>query len=128
MLTDTFLLLSVGNMSNENRTDTDPKKQAGSVKTPLALIPPVAAAETAWVHQLGAIKYGAFNWRDTGVYTMTYAHAMMRHLDAWRDGEDNDPESGRSHLAHIACCCNILLDAAACDKLTDDRPLLSPND
>ena len=27
----------------------------------------------------------------------------------------------RSHIAHVACCCNILLDAAACGTLDDDR-------
>jgi hypothetical protein len=52
---------------------------------------------------------------------------MMRHLNAWRDGEDLDPESGISHLAHIACSCNILLDADYCDTLQDDRNVL-PND
>ena len=45
----------------------------------------------------------------------------MRHLNAWRDGEDLDPESGLSHIAHIATSCNILLDAAACGTLQDDR-------
>lgn len=64
---------------------------------------------------------GSFNWRRTGVCASTYVHAILRHLNAWRDGEDLDPESGRSHIAHVACCCNILLDAAACGTLDDDR-------
>jgi hypothetical protein len=45
----------------------------------------------------------------------------MRHLNAWRDGEDLDPESGISHIAHIATSCNILMDAAVCGTLQDDR-------
>jgi hypothetical protein len=45
----------------------------------------------------------------------------MRHLNAWRDGEDVDPESGRSHIAHIAASCNILLDAEHCGTLQDER-------
>lgn len=45
----------------------------------------------------------------------------MRHLNAWRDGEDRDPESGFSHIAHIATSCNILMDAAHCGTLQDDR-------
>lgn len=99
----------------------DPKGIAGSHKTPLALIPPVAMEQTALVLKLGATKYGAFNWRKTGVCASTYLSAMMRHLNAWRDGEDLDPESGITHLAHVAANCNILMDAAACDTLQDDR-------
>lgn len=75
----------------------------------------------ALVHKLGATKYGAYNWRESGVSATTYVNAIMRHLNAWRDGEDLDPESGISHLAHIACSCNIMLDADFCGTLGDDR-------
>jgi hypothetical protein len=77
--------------------------------------------QTAWVHKLGADKYGAWNWRETGVCASTYVNAILRHLNAWRDGEDLDPESGISHLAHVACSANILMDAGYCGKLQDDR-------
>lgn len=100
---------------------SDPKGDAGKRKTPLGLIPASAMEEAARVHALGADKYGPWNWRDTGVSAMTYVHAIMRHLNAWRDGEDIDNESGVSHIAHIAASCNILIDAAACGKLIDDR-------
>jgi hypothetical protein len=110
-----------------NTQYNDPKGAAGAAKTPLGLIPPFAMDQIAWAHKLGAEKYGPFNWRDTGVCASTYVNAMMRHLNAWRDGEDLDPESGISHLAHIACSCNILLDADYCDTLQDDRNVL-PND
>ena len=105
----------------EAHTLNDPKGAAGALKTPLGLIPPYAMEQTAWVHKLGASKYGIFNWRSTGVCASTYVHAIMRHLNAWRDGEDLDPESGISHLAHIACSCNIMMDANYCEKLQDDR-------
>jgi hypothetical protein len=83
-------------------------------------------SSTCEVHNLkvfdGAVeRYGAYNWRDTGVCATTYISAIMRHLDAWRDGEDIDPESGVTHLAHIAASCNILMDAHKCGKLIDDR-------
>jgi hypothetical protein len=87
--------------------------------------------QTALVHKLGAEKYGAYNWRKTGVCASTYVHAILRHLNAWRDGEDNDRESGLSHIAHIGASCNILLDAAACGRLEDDRvkrPAMTPCD
>ena len=104
-----------------NTQYNDPKGAAGALKTPLGLIPPYAMEQTAWAHKLGAEKYGPFNWRDTGVCATTYVNAIMRHLNAWRDGEDLDQESGISHLAHVACSCNILLDADYCNTLQDDR-------
>jgi hypothetical protein len=105
----------------------DPKGHAGSLKTPLGLIPPSAMEQVAWAHKLGADKYGPWNWRKTGVCASTYVNAILRHLNAWRDGEDLDPESGFSHLAHIACSCNILMDASAVGKLQDDRNKLPTN-
>jgi hypothetical protein len=102
-------------------TLNDPKGAAGALKTPLGLIPPYAMEQTAWAHKLGSDKYGPYNWRKTGVCASTYVNAILRHLNAWRDGETLDPESGISHLAHVACSCNILLDADYCGTLQDDR-------
>jgi len=108
-------------------TPNDPKGAAGALKTPLGLIPSYAMEQTAWVHKLGYDKYGPFNWRKTGVCASTYVNAILRHLNAWRDGETVDPESGISHLAHVACSCNILLDAGFCGTLQDDRNITPPN-
>jgi hypothetical protein len=99
----------------------DPKGAAGSLKAPMWLVPPVALEELAWVLKLGSEKYGAYNWRATGVCASTYISAAFRHLNAWRDGEDLDPESGRSHLAHAMTCFAIVLDAEKCGTLDDDR-------
>ena len=103
-------------------TDTDPKGEAGKLKAPMELLPPHSLTETAWVHGLGAAKYGRYNWRSNQVAASTYVSAIMRHLAAWHSGEDLDPESGRSHLAHIAAGCNILMDAQQHGTLVDDRP------
>lgn len=100
---------------------TDPKGEAGKDKCPLWLIPPKPLEEAAFVHALGARKYGPWNWRRNKVSASTYISAIMRHLNAWRSGEDNDPESGRSHLAHIVAGCFILMDAALFGNLIDDR-------
>ena len=99
----------------------DPKGKAGALKTPLHLIPPAASREIARVHAHGAEKYEPYNWRETPVQSLTYVAAIMRHLDAWRDGQDLDPESGLSHLAHIGANVNIMLDAKACGMLVDNR-------
>jgi hypothetical protein len=99
----------------------DPKGEAGSKKTPLHLLPPYALAQTALAHAEGARKYGLFNWRTNKVCATTYIGAMLRHLTAWQDGEDIDADSGLSHIAKIAACCNILMDAQHCGTLVDDR-------
>ena len=99
----------------------DPKGAAGAAKCPMHLLPAAALQETAWVHGHGAAKYGPWNWRESKVNAATYVAAIMRHLDAWREGEDLDPESGRSHLAHIAASVNILLDSQTHGCLIDDR-------
>ena len=100
----------------------DPKGEAGKLKAPMFLLPPFALFETAWVHGLGAKKYGPYNWRENRVATSVYISAIMRHLMAYSNGEDLDPESGRSHLAHISAGCNILMDAGHAGMLDDDRP------
>jgi hypothetical protein len=43
-------------------------------------------------------------------------------LAQWLDGQDDDSESGVSHLAHARACLGILLDAIATGHLVDDRP------
>lgn len=107
------------------RIDEDsinPKDQIGACKPPLDLIPPAAEVLEAVVMGLGAKKYGAFNWRSAKVRATVYIAAAKRHLAQWFDGQDDDPESGVSHLAHARACLGILLDAQATGNLVDDRP------
>ena len=99
----------------------DPKGVAGATKCPMHLLPPFALREAAWAHKCGAEKYGPYNWRRTKVCASTYIGAILRHLTEWQMGADSDPESGRSHLAHIVASCNILMDAAEHGTLVDDR-------
>jgi len=103
--------------------DDNPKTQYGDRKPPLHLIPPVALVAEAGVFKLGARKYGPYNWRENTVSSSIYQGAAMRHLLAWWDGEDADPESGESHLAHARACLGILIDAEANGKLNDNRPV-----
>jgi hypothetical protein len=39
-----------------------------------------------------------------------YFDAMQRHMWAWKEGEVNDPESGKHHLAHAMCCLMFLYE------------------
>lgn len=51
----------------------------------------------------GAKKYDAHNWRK-GISTSRLLGACLRHVFAFMGGQDNDPESGESHLYHAGCC------------------------
>ena len=104
------------------QTSTNPKDRIGKTKPPLHLIPSGAMIQEAQVMKLGAAKYGPYNWRDESVSATVYVSAMQRHMLAWLDGEDLDPESGASHLAHARACAGILLDAESVGNLVDDRP------
>jgi hypothetical protein len=105
-----------------NRSAENPKDRVGAGKPPLHLIPPAAEILEAVVMGLGAKKYGPYNWRMTKVRATVYIAAAKRHLAQWLDGQDDDPESGVSHLAHARACLGILLDALATGHLIDDRP------
>lgn len=105
------------------RSDANnPKTQFGLRKPQLHLIPPSAMIEEAMVFRSGAEKYGPANWREEPVSASTYMSATLRHLMQWWDGEDLDPESRFSHLAHARSNTAILLDANASGTLIDDRP------
>ena len=80
-------------------------------KPPLALIPSEALIEIAEVLGFGAEKYGPNNWReyaDKTKWSRSYS-SLQRHLNAFWSGEDIDPESGLSHLAHAATQIVILM-------------------
>ena len=100
----------------------NPKDRIGATKPPLHLIPPAAEILEAVVMGLGASKYGAYNWRQTRIRATVYIAAAKRHLAQWLDGQDDDPESGVSHLAHARACLGILLDAHVTGHMVDDRP------
>jgi hypothetical protein len=51
----------------------------------------------------GAKKYGPNNWEKVDNGIDRYFAAAMRHLIAFRKGEQIDPESGLSHLAMAGC-------------------------
>lgn len=102
--------------------DTNPKDALGDKKVPLWLCSPIAKAHWAVAQFVGMVKYGAWNWRSTGVRSSIYLSAMQRHLDAYMSGEECDPIDKTSHLGHIMACAAILIDAKVVGKLTDDRP------
>ena len=93
-------------------------------KAPLALVPVDAINRVADVLGFGANKYGPNNWRDDGdstEWSRTYS-SIQRHLNAFWSGEDLDPESGLSHLAHASTQLMILMTHMSDGHLhMDDR-------
>ncbi|ATI15718.1 hypothetical protein [Bordetella phage vB_BbrM_PHB04] len=100
---------------------TNPKDAIGSGKLPLHLWPTTATALGALGLLDGMLKYGRSNFREIGVRASIYYDAACRHLNAWFEGEEVDPDSGLPHLAHALACLAILVDAQAAGKLNDDR-------
>jgi len=83
-------------------TDVVGGKKHDTEKPPLSLIPSSLLWEMAKVLAQGADKYGTHNWRK-GIHLSRLISAAMRHITAFNEGEDLDPESGLPHLAHAAC-------------------------
>jgi len=101
--------------------DLNPKHAFGKSKPSTHCIPPYAIIMQGMVHQIGADKYGEYNWGDAGVVASVYYDAALRHLLSWWSGEDIDAD-GLPHLAHVCACMNIVMDCAALGNLEDDRP------
>lgn len=89
-------------------------------KPMLALLPIEALIEVGKVMTFGATKYQAHNWR-LGFKFSRVSSAALRHLFAWIAGEDKDPETGLSHLAHAAACVLFLLTYTLQNTGVDDR-------
>lgn len=66
------------------------------------------------------VRRGERNW-EKGMAWGRLSGALLRHLFAWMNGEDRDPESGMRHLAHAACCALMLLSLTIRNVGTDDR-------
>jgi hypothetical protein len=84
------------------------------------LLPPEMLEQAAQVLAYGALKYNDNNWAK-GASWGRYFSAMMRHMWAWWRGENNDPETGYSHLAHAACCLGFLMAYQQRNIGEDDR-------
>ncbi len=76
--------------------------------------------EVAKVMTFGKRKYDAHNWRK-GIVVSRLLSAALRHLWATVRGEDNDPETGLSHLAHLSCCVMFAFWHLKHRKDLDDR-------
>jgi hypothetical protein len=90
-------------------------------KLPYDLLPGDAIEEIVKVLQFGAVKYGERNWEKGMRWNRPFS-ALMRHMWAWWKGEEKDPETGLSHLAHAGCCILFLLSYTLRGVGEDNRP------
>lgn len=84
------------------------------------LVPSFALEQVAKVFTFGAKKYADENYLK-GTNWRRYIGAALRHLHAFARDEDADPETGCSHLAHLACCALMLMELQRVATGTDDR-------
>lgn len=96
------------------------KSIESATKPRFDLVPWEAIEEIAEVLTYGAAKYEAHNWARGARWGRYYA-GLCRHIFAWWSGQDRDPETGLSHLAHAGCCLVFLLSYQAKGWGEDDR-------
>lgn len=108
--------------------DTNPKDAVGTGKVPITVIPMPVIGELGLAMLEGARKYGRHNYRVAGVRASVYIDAvMMRHLPAFWEGEDIDPDSGLSHITKAIASLVVLRDSMIQGNWVDDRPPKAPD-
>ena len=90
-------------------------------KLRMDLVPPDVIEAMATILTDGVEVYGERNWEKGMKWSRPYA-ALLRHVCAWWQGEDTDPDSGRPHLWHALCCISFLVAYERRDVGVDDRP------
>ena len=89
-------------------------------KPRLELVPQSAIDAMGDILTFGAKKYSPNNWKKCEDPTR-YEGALLRHIGAYRRGENLDPETGKPHLWHALTCVAFLveLDEASKNALLD---------
>ena len=106
-------VISVPNSSPEGKKHDSGKPQA-------ELIPVPGLLEVIKVLTFGATKYDPWNWAK-GMKWSRLIGAILRHTFAYMMGETRDPETGLSHMAHVACSALFLITYEQRSLGEDDR-------
>lgn len=105
---------------NKNAEPSNRGTKFNQGKAPMSLIPSRAEIEEAHVWGMGRDKYGNGNWTK-GIPFTEILDSLGRHWNAYKGGQTLDPESGRSHMAHIRCNAAMLIEFEATRPDLDDR-------
>lgn len=108
------------NMEPPKNMEVKKAQKFDGEKPRMDLLDRYAIEQLAAVLTFGARKYAAHNWRNGLEYSRLVA-AALRHIHAFNDGEDLDPESGLPHAAHAMCCLMFLLGTMKHRPDMDDR-------
>lgn len=84
-------------------------KKFDTGKLSYTLLPFPAITEVVHILEFGKQKYGRDNWKKVPNAKERYLDACLRHIISYLEGETQDPESGRHHLAHAVCCLLFVL-------------------
>jgi hypothetical protein len=107
--------------TEENKLiDDNPKTSEGVKKRQLQLVPLSILEAMAGPFTLGAEKYGPFNYLVVPVHASTYLGAALRHIAAYQNGEETDPDTGECHLHSALASLGIIVAARAAGTLVDD--------
>lgn len=107
---------------------SNPKDLVGVRKVGLSVLPFRVLWECAAGMLEGMVKYGRHNYRAVGVRASIYFDATMRHMGAWWEGEDIDPESKLNHINKAIISLMVLRDSMIEGNWVDDRPIGSGYD
>lgn len=102
--------------------ESNPKDSIGVKKVPFSTVPSPVIAEVGLAMLEGALKYGRHNYRAIGARTSVYYDACLRHLSAYWEGQDIDPDSGLPHIIKAIACLVVLRDSQLMGNSVDDRP------
>lgn len=100
-------------------SDCPPGTKYDGDKLRYDLLPMGPVDEIVRVLTFGARKYAPDNWMQVPDARARYYAAALRHLSAWKQGEQVDTGpggSGLNHLAHAACCLLFLLHFDKADE------------
>jgi hypothetical protein len=111
--------MAIGDVDSQER-GTGARFNDGKVA--LDLVPLSALEDCARVFDYGRRKYAAWNWAKGMGWSDPYG-CLLRHMAAWFNGENNDPESGLPHLGHAMCNLVMLATFARTYHEGDDRPV-----
>lgn len=108
-------------MTEEIRTTSSTGGEKGVKDARYDLIPAGPLKELAELYGVGAKKYAERNWERGYEWSKSFA-ALNRHLWAFWNSEDIDPETGKAHIASVAWHAFALLEFMETHSAFDDRP------
>jgi hypothetical protein len=103
---------------------SNPKDGLGILKVALSCVSWPVLFEVGIGMLEGALKYGRHNYRVVGVRASVYVDATLRHVGAFWEGEDEDPDSAArlSHITKAITSLTVLRDSMIAGNWVDDRP------